>query len=55
MNDSSLNYTGNEIIVPANNLQNLEKNRPKKEAYQQFTVVELRQHIEYMVFLPQVI
>ena len=24
MNDSSLNYTGNEIIVPANNLRNLE-------------------------------
>ena len=25
MNDSSLNYTGNEIIVPANNLRNLEE------------------------------
>ena len=24
MNDSSLNYTGNEIIVPANNLRSLE-------------------------------
>ena len=24
MNDSSLNYNGNEIIVPANNLRNLE-------------------------------
>ena len=37
MNDSSLNYTGNEIIVPANNLRNLEGQL--KEAYQQFTVV----------------
>lgn len=25
MNDSSLNYTGNEIIVPENNLRNLEE------------------------------
>ena len=33
VNDSSLNYTGNEIIVPANNLQNLEGQL--KEAYQQ--------------------
>ena len=37
MNDSSLNYSGNEIIVPANNLRNLEGQL--KEAYQQFTVV----------------
>ena len=37
MNDSSLNYTGNEIIVPANNLWNMEKQL--KQAYQQFTVV----------------
>ncbi|MGC2425822.1 MAG: hypothetical protein WA421_02200 [Nitrososphaeraceae archaeon] len=36
MNDSSLNYTGNEIIVPANNLRNLEGQL--KDAYQQFTV-----------------
>src|SRR6476659_9056944 len=37
MNDSSLNYSGNEIIVPANNLRNLEGQL--KEAYQQFIVV----------------
>ena len=37
MNDSSLNYTGNEIIVPANNLQNLEGQI--KGEYQQFSVV----------------
>jgi hypothetical protein len=37
MNDSSLNYTGNEIIVPANNLRNLEGQL--KEAYQQYNVV----------------
>ena len=37
MNDSSLNYTGNEIIVPANNLWNMEEQL--KQAYQQFTVV----------------
>lgn len=37
MNDSSLNYTGNEIIVPANNLRNLEGQL--KDAYLQFTVV----------------
>ena len=37
MNDSSLNYTGNEIIVPANNLRNLEGQL--KGAYQQYTVV----------------
>src|SRR6476660_9684555 len=37
MNDSSLNYTGNEIIVPANNLLNIEGQL--KEAYQQYIVV----------------
>jgi hypothetical protein len=37
MNDSSLNYSGNKIIVPANNLQNLE--RQLKGAYLQYTVV----------------
>ena len=37
MNDSSLNYTGNEIIVPANNLRNLEGQL--KGAYQQYVVV----------------
>jgi hypothetical protein len=37
MNDSSLNYSGNEIIMPANNLRNLEGQL--KGAYQQFTVV----------------
>src|SRR6476659_1908448 len=37
MNDSSLNYTGNEIIVPANNLRNLEGQL--KGAYQQYIVV----------------
>jgi hypothetical protein len=37
MNDSSLNYTGNETIVPANNLRNLEVQL--KGAYQQYTVV----------------
>ena len=37
MNDSSLNYTGNEIIVPANNLRNLEGQL--KGAYQQYSVV----------------
>jgi hypothetical protein len=36
-NDSSLNYTGNEIIVPANNLRSLEGQL--KGAYQQFNVV----------------
>jgi hypothetical protein len=37
MNDSSLNYSGNEIIMPANNLRNLEGQL--RQAYQQFTVV----------------
>ena len=37
INDSSLNYSGNEIIVPANNLENLEGQL--KEAYQQYIVV----------------
>jgi len=37
MNDSSLNYTGNEIIVPANNLRNLEGEL--KDEYQQYIVV----------------
>ena len=36
-NDSSLNHTGNEIIVPANNLRNLEGQL--KGAYQQYIVV----------------
>jgi hypothetical protein len=37
MNDSSLNYTGNEIIVPANNLRNLEEQL--KVEYQQYIIV----------------
>jgi len=37
MNDSSLNYTRNEIIVPANNLRNLEGEL--KDEYQQYIVV----------------
>jgi hypothetical protein len=37
MNDSSLNYTGNEIIVPANNLRNLEEEL--KVEYQQYIIV----------------
>ena len=36
-NDSSLNHTGNEIIVPANNLRNLEGEL--KDEYQQYIVV----------------
>ena len=37
VNDSSLNYTGNEIIAPGNNLKNLEGQL--KGAYQQYTVI----------------
>ena len=37
MNDSSLNYTGNEIIVPENNLRILEGQL--KGAYQLYTFV----------------
>ncbi len=37
MNGSSLNYTGNGIIMPENNLNNLEEQL--KAAYQQYTVV----------------
>lgn len=37
INDSSLNYTGNEIIVPSNNLRDLEGQL--KGAYQQYIVV----------------
>ncbi len=37
MNDSSLNYTGDEIIVPQNNLRKLEEQM--KAAYQTYEVV----------------
>jgi hypothetical protein len=53
VNDSSLNYTGNEIIVPENNLRILEGQL--RGAYQLYTFVRVRRHIAYMAFLRQAI
>lgn len=54
MNDSSLNYSANEIIVPANNLRNLE-GQLREHINNLLLWAKVRQHIAYMVFLPQVI